>query len=236
MPQGSRVESQTEVLEALRVLERWLEPRRYPKGRVLWNEGRGAGQLTVLDKGRVKILRDRPDGGTTLVFVLGPGEVFGFLPFVDGGPYPATAVALDDVEARVMSRERLLEVLVREPKVCLVLLEFLGRRLRDAFEVIARMSRRDAVGRVAAALVTLLPANARPDPLLIVSLPEQGYAFADGIGLTPETLSRALTALVRRGVLHRLRMGQFQVLDLDTLREMAAGRDPVTPGPRSVIP
>lgn len=98
------------------------------------------------------------------------------------------------------------------------------------------MSRRDAVGRVAAALVTLLPADARPDPLLVVSLPEQGYAFADGIGLTPETLSRALTALVRRRILHRLGPGHLQVLDLDTLRKVAAGRDPAAPAGRTDIP
>ena len=224
------------ISEALRILSPWLEVRHYPKGRVLWTEGEVSGRLTVLDRGRVKILRGRPDGGTTLVFVMGPGEVFGFLPFLDGGPYPATAVALDDVEARVMSRERLREAIARDPAVSLVLFEFLGRRLREAFEVIARMSRRDAVGRVAAALVTLLPADARPDPLLVLTLPEQGYTFADGIGLTPESLSRALTALVRRKVLHRLGPGRLQILDLDALKLVASGRDPEARLPGSDLP
>jgi len=226
MARGDR--DMEEVQEAVRLLSPWLEYRRYPKGHTLWTEGELAGQLVVLDRGRVKVLRNRPDGGTTLIFVMGPGEVFGFLPFLDGGPYPATAVALDDVEARVMSRERLKEAIAREPVICMVLFRYLGRRLRDAFDVIGRFARRDALGRVAAALVSLLPEETEPGPLLVLTLPEQGYAFADGIGLTPETLSRALGTLCRRKVLHRLGAGRFQVLDLETLRLIASGRDPLS--------
>lgn len=106
---NNRAGSTPGISEALSVLGPWLETRHYPRGRVLWTEGEVSGRLTVLDQGRVKILRGRPDGGTTLLFVMGPGEVFGFLPFLDGGAFPATAVALDDIEARVMSRERLRE-------------------------------------------------------------------------------------------------------------------------------
>jgi len=225
-----------EISETIRLLSPWFEFHRYPKGHTLWTEGEVSGRLIVLDRGRVKILRDRPDGGTTLIFLLGPGEVFGFLPFLDGGPYPATAVALDDVEARVMSRERLQEAIAREPTVCMLLFRYLGRRLRDALDVIERSTRRDALGRVAAALVSLVPPDARPAPLLVLRLPEQGYAFADGIGLTPESLSRALSALCRRKVLHRLGPGRFQVLDLDTLRLIGSGRDPESPVPGGAIP
>jgi CRP/FNR family transcriptional regulator len=43
-----------------------------------------------------------PTGRAVTLFVFGPGDVFGFLPFLDGEPYPAYAQAIDDVLADVI--------------------------------------------------------------------------------------------------------------------------------------
>jgi CRP/FNR family transcriptional regulator, dissimilatory nitrate respiration regulator len=205
------------------VLEKYLEPRTYEAGQVLWTEGEVSGRLVVIERGRVKALRAQPDGRSVLLFVFGPGDVFGFLPFLDGGPYPATAVALDEVSARVMSRSALRSAITKDPQVAMVLLQALGRRLRQAFDRVADQARHDAAARVAAALLLLLPPDAGHGSFVVIEVPSPVYAFAEDMGLTAETFSRAVSRLVDAGVLHRLGSRKLQVLDPDRLRRAAVG-------------
>ncbi len=210
---------------ALSPLQSYLRPRRFRAGHVLWTEGEVDGRLVVLDRGRVKILRVRPNGGSTLLYLFGPGTVFGFLPFLDGGAYPATAVALDDIKARTMSRSSLRQAVQDDPQVSLVLLQALGTRLRQAFTRIDELGQRGAVPRVAAAVAALLPAGSTVADLPIVELPGPAHVFAQEIGVQPETFSRTLSRLVDRGILHRLGPGRVQVLEPERLVRIAAGRD-----------
>ncbi len=207
--------------QTVRALDPYLTKRHYRAGQVLWTEGERSGRLMLLDQGRVKIVRVQPDGRSLLLYVFGPGTMFGFLPFLDGGPYPATAITLEDVNARVMSRTTLLRTVSKDPQVCMLLFSELGLRLRQAFARIDDLSQRSATVKVAAALSSLLPAQA--GPLQVIDIPGPGYVFAEELGVTPETFSRALTRLVEAGVLYRLGPGKLQVLDDDRLKKAAAG-------------
>ncbi len=213
----------SETEEGIRILEPYLKHQTYRAGEVLWLEGDESGELVLLDRGRVKAVKEQPDGRSILLYVFSPGDLFGFLPFVDGGPYPATSVAVEEVEARTMSRAKLLSVLRRDPDLAMVLLEMLGLRLRQALDRVADQTRRSAVSRVAAGLLLLLP-DASVTGIPILDVPEPMHDFAAELGLTPETFSRSLTKLVQAGILHRLSPPGIQVLDVDALRATASGR------------
>ena len=204
------------------VLARHLEPRRYRPEQVLFRMGERTGNLVVLDRGRVKAVRVQPDGASVLLYVFGPGDVFGFLPFLDGGPYPASAIAIDEVRARVMTRPALRRLVREEPEVTLALLEALGRRLREAFDRLGAQAAHDATTQVAAAILLLLPADVEEGSLGVVEIPSPTYGFAADVGLTAETFSRAVTRLVEADVLHRIGRGRLQILDLERLRQRAA--------------
>ena len=83
------------------------------------------------------------------------------------------------------------------------------------------VSIRNALNRVASALEPLVPTGRYP----IVALPGSARAFAESIGLTPASLSRALAALMRQGVLHRLGTGRYQVVQPEALRRLASGAE-----------
>lgn len=207
--------------DVARALAPFLVPRRFHAGEVLWLQGDHAGLLIQLDRGRVKAVRDQADGTATLLYVFTPGDLFGFLPFLDGGVYPATAIALEDVEARVMTRDALRRAVTAQPELSMILFEALGLRLREAFERVSELAQRKATVRVAAALARLVPARTR-SPAAIVIIPEPSYTFAEEVGVTPETFSRELKRLEKQGVLHKLGPRRWQVLDPQRLR--AAGR------------
>lgn len=209
--------------EALELLKDHLHVRRFRRGELLWREGDTTGMLVLLRSGRVKIYRLLPTAKEVTLFLFGPGELFGFLPFLDGQGYPAYAQAMEDVEADVMARASLLQVLRAEPDLAVTLVSLLGGRLRASFDLIRSMSMPGAQARVAQALLALVPPEAAltGNPV-VVRLPVSAHDFAGALGLVPETLSRAFTGLVKEGVLERAGTGRYRVLDVAVLRSAAA--------------
>ena len=190
------------------------------KGGFLWHEGDPADRLVQVEHGLLRAIRTFEDGRSATLIRFGPGDVLGFAPFFDGAGYPASVEALEASRVRVVHRQDL-EVAMKDPRISMALLALLARQLRKAFDTIEHLSIRSAVNRVASALEPLVPGGPYP----MVAIPGTSQAFADAIGLTPASLSRALALLVRRGVLHRLGPGKYQVIRLDALRHLASGMD-----------
>jgi CRP/FNR family transcriptional regulator len=207
--------------EARSLFGPWFVERRFEAGQLLWREGERTGLLVALRSGRVKVYRLLPTGRAITLFLFGPDDVFGFLPFLDGGAYPAYAQALDDVTADVMPRAALLDAVRARPDAALTLLSLLGRRLRESFDRIESLSTPGVVPRVAAALHALRPPAGGIAPATVVEFPVPAAELAAAIGVTPETLSRAISRLVADGVLHRLGPRRVQILDPAALERAA---------------
>lgn len=204
-------------------IERVLAPyfiRMHFKARhLLWHEGETGGKMVSIIEGKVKIFRSLRDGRQASIYIFRPGETFGFLPFIDGSPYPASAEILEDTDALVMTRDKLHEVMKREPNVAFFLLGHLAKRLRGAFDQIERLSIRGVLPRVAAALVSLSVRPGKQEDLKIVTLPISSRDYATLMGMTPESFSRGITRLADMGIIHRLKGNSFQILAPDRLHK-----------------
>ncbi len=200
--------------EALALLRDHLHVRHFRKGNLLWREGDTSGMLVSLRSGRVKIYRRLGGDREATLFLFGPGDLFGFLPFIDGEAYPASARAMDDVEADVMARSALLEVLRAQPELGITLIGLLGGRLRASFDLIRSLSTPSARVRVARALLEQIQHSTSGSAHPLITLPVSNQEFASALGIVPETLSRTLTGLVEGGVLERTGSGDYRVLDL----------------------
>ena len=207
--------------QLVRLVAPHLHVRRFRKGALLWREGEESGLLVAITTGRVKIYRLLPSARAVTLFLFGPGDVFGFLPFLDGQAYPAYAQAVEDVEAQVMPRSALLQALRADPELAVTLIGLLGQRLRTAFDVIQSLSTPGALSRVAAALLALA-AEGGPNEPLAIQLPVTAQEFAGAVGVAPETLSRALKQLTDQRILARLGPGRYRVLDPEGLRQAAS--------------
>jgi len=219
-PQSSGTDLSDVVKQVRQLLRAHLHPRRFRKGTLIWSEGETSGLLIAITTGRVKIYRLLPTGKSVTLFLFGPGDVFGFLPFLDGGAYPAYAQAIEDVEADVLPRSALLQALHADPSLATALIALLGRRLREAMDLIQGLSTPGVKSRVAAALLALLAEDQPQDPL--VTLPVTAQEFAGAIGIAPETLSRALRHLEEDGIIAREGPGRYRVLQPDRLEQAAA--------------
>ena len=72
--------------------------KRHTEGAVILTEGAPGGQLHVIHEGQVRISKVVPGVGEEALTILQPGEFFGEVEFLDGGPASAQAMAHTDCE------------------------------------------------------------------------------------------------------------------------------------------
>src|SRR4051812_47658244 len=82
------------ALGAVPELRGALRRRRYATREVLALQGTDDPSLYLVESGVVTLSLASPEGDELLLGRLGPAEVFGALPLLDGGPWPVTAVAV----------------------------------------------------------------------------------------------------------------------------------------------
>jgi CRP-like cAMP-binding protein len=89
--------------------------RDYHRGDFLWHEGDDSDSLTLIVKGRVKIVREAAQGDVILE-IFGEGEPVGSIAVYNYMPYPASAIALEDVSVLALPRRDYFELLDRQPE------------------------------------------------------------------------------------------------------------------------
>ena len=111
----------------LRRLADLAEEVRFGAGRTIVQYGSPGNTFFVIVEGRVKVLA----GYSSRAFArLGPGDFFGELALLDGGPRTASVVAETPLVAIRIPRAGFRKMLKSEPDISLKLLEELSRRLR----------------------------------------------------------------------------------------------------------
>jgi CRP-like cAMP-binding protein len=98
-------------------------------GRILVEAGTPGTTFFVLIEGRAKVYRSKIATGRP-VARLGPGDFFGEMALLDGGPRSATVVADGDVVALRLSRSAFRRMVAREPSLSLSIMAELAARLR----------------------------------------------------------------------------------------------------------
>jgi len=100
---------------------------------VFWIGDEGA-DFYILQLGRVAVCYPDDMGHEVTIAVLGPGDFFGEISLLDGGPRTATIRAEDDVSLLSLSRHDFLEFLTRHPKAGIHILTVLGQRQREMLQ------------------------------------------------------------------------------------------------------
>jgi len=184
---------------------------------VFFHEGDDADDVYVARSGRVRIQHFRANGSVRTVCMIGPGETFCCLPALDGGPYPATAVA---AEPSVVYRlpgpvyRRLLETSAEFSR--LALRKFCGRLREAGCEGCAQAD--DAGSRLAGKLLTL---GQEFGDSIVVTRKELG----EMAGTTVETAIRITREFEDAGWI-ALSRGRITLTDRPALARRAQGPDP----------
>ena len=135
--------------------------RTYPPGDAICREGEEGSEMYIIQKGKVRVSK-RFAGKTHVVSVLEKGDFFGEMAIVSRIQRTATVTAIDAVELLVFDREGLQNMIARNARIALTIIDKLCRRLQNAHVKIQHLVKRDARGLIALHLQSLyqeLPGN-----------------------------------------------------------------------------
>lgn len=169
-------------------------------GDVLYAAGQPSSRLLVLHSGSIKISAMSHNGQEQILQVLGAGDVVGMSAFLAGRRPDHDAIALSRAELCVFDHADLQRLVSTYPDIALQLLHAVSERLASTERLLTAITSSDVGARVAAYLLDQ-PGIFQPDGSVVVQLPMAKKDIAAYLGTTPETLSRRLAALARRGVI-----------------------------------
>ena len=196
--------------------------RRHTRGAVLFHEHDDSDSIVVVLSGRVKVSTVTEDGREVVLAFRGPGDLVGELSAIDRRPRSATVSAVEPVEALTLAASEFRAFLHAHPRVALLLLEVLSRRLRDADRKRVEFAAHDTVGRVSARLVELAEAHGRPAGAGVeITLPLSQEELAGWTGASREAVGKALQLMRGLGWVATQRR-RITVLDLEALRARSA--------------
>lgn len=133
-----------------------MQPIELAPGQLLWRQGQAADALHLISGGGIGIYLRQPGGTEVHLTTLGPGEVLGELPLIDGGTRSATARALDRARLWSLSRADFATLTLRRSPTALA--------LRRSICAVACTRLRDRYQQLANSLAPGLPSGASEPP------------------------------------------------------------------------
>lgn len=193
--------------------------QRFEAGGLLLRQEGPADHVFSLRSGHANVFRLTADGKRQILAFLFPGD---FVGFTSEDNYHYGVAAISAVEACRFERTRL-ELLIEEfPRMDRKLRFTLTRAMDASFELLFTLGRKDALQKVASFLWYISYRQRKlGQPDNPVHLPMRRADIADFMGLTVETVSRALTLLKQMDAIRLNNAYEIGIVDMDRLRSLA---------------
>lgn len=160
-------------------------------------EGDPVAGLFLVESGRVKISRFSREGREHTLHIVAPGATFNDVAALDGGPNPATAIALDDCVLWRIARSDLQWIAIEHSTLAWALIESIARRARLLVASVQDLAQRNVRGRLAHLLLEQAEAVERGESPAAMTQEE----MAARLGSVREVVGRALRSLAAEGII-----------------------------------
>jgi CRP/FNR family transcriptional regulator len=174
----------------------------FSTGELLFSEGEPCNGLHIIARGKVRLFKTSVNGREQVLSVNVSGESVAEIPVFDGGPYPASAVALEETEIVFISRRDFSAYCLEHPEVALKVLTVVGARLRNLVGIIEELSFTTIRQRLISVLLKLAESEGKKTARGIeFQLPASHQQLANQLGTVRELISRNLMRLQAEGLL-----------------------------------
>lgn len=204
-----------------------LQLRRFEPGQLVVGHSDTGREVFFVLSGCVRVTLFSASGREVAFRDLGPGEMFGELAAIDGGPRSANVITLERLEIGVLDHASFMEAVHTDPQVADNLLARLARLVRALSERVFEFSLPVAARIVHELLRLCEQADGTGNRVVLSPLPRHAD-IASRVNTHREAVSRTFAQLQRAGLVVR-RPGALIVEDLNRLRdwlaELEAGTD-----------
>jgi CRP/FNR family transcriptional regulator len=191
--------------------------RRFGPGEIVFSEGDPCLGLYVVESGNIRIFKTSMSGREQVLGIEGPGSSVAELPVFDGGNYPASVAAIDEVTLLFVSKQDFQALCMAHPQVALKVLRVVGARLRKLVGIIEELSFTTVRHRLAVYLVRLGQREGkRGSEGIEISLPASNQELASQIGTVRELVSRNLSRFQSQKLI-RMEGKKITILNLKAL-------------------
>ncbi len=210
---GANQRASQHIADTLRLLNDKLAPQRrvVHAGDVIYQAGEHFGNLYILNSGFFKIVNLSPDGREQVVGLKFRGDWLGF-DGIANSQYACDAVAMDTGEVWVIRYDALIAACTSHPALLTVLHEAMSREIARDRDSLMSVCTLPADARVAEFLrywaECLARRGLRTDQ---ISLRMTRAEIGNYLGMTLETVSRALSRLARENVIVFSEKGRREV-------------------------
>jgi len=175
----------------------------YQRGQVIFYEGNPAFAMYCIYSGRVKLYKQRKNGEPRVIRLLGPGDVMGYRAIFANEPYAVTAEAVETTTICTVSKDALFRVLKKSPELTFQFLSKLSKELKISEEQILIITDDSITQRTCKLLLSLLKVSPYKEKSTnVIKCPLSRNEMAQMIGTSPETLSRILHSLQKKGIIY----------------------------------
>jgi CRP/FNR family cyclic AMP-dependent transcriptional regulator len=192
-------------------------------GEMLFRQGdrvpAGTGAFYGVLEGSFKISSLREDGKEAILVVLEAGNWFGEISLIDGQPRTHDATALGPAEVLALPRAAF-DALMQRPVFAQAMARLLSARMRTLYGMVEDVTLRSTRARVARRLLLLARGDATlaRDARRVVPVSQEALAMM--LGITRQTLSKELKALVTQGAVVQ-RYGRMEITSVAMLEQLA---------------
>lgn len=213
--------------DAIAELEHHAKVLRLPPGRVIFRHNDPSDAVYFVLAGTVRVFFQTQYDQEVNYAQFGPGQVFGELGVIDGGPRSADVVSVTEAVVAMCPSPAFLTAIRHYPDLASAIILRLVSLLRQADQRITSFSTLTAVQRVYLELLRVATPNPEGDGTWVISPAPLHKDIAGWAGTTPDVVGRAIGQLMRANLMRR-RGGVLQMTDrrrIEALSQIAAGDD-----------
>lgn len=195
--------------------------RNIKRDTVLFRRGDPCAGLYIVVSGRVRVYRASSDGREQVLHTQGPGQTVAEVPLFDGGPYPASARAMEDGRVLFLPLNDFQRLYREHPEIAEATIRELGRRLRRMVTLVEKISLRDVPARVGMTLLEYAEREGLEAETVGFELPRTQEQLAAELATTRESVSRAFARLREKGFIEQ-RGTHVRILERARLEEFVS--------------
>ena len=207
--------------EQLEILAKAAREKRYRAGQLILSEMDETRTFFIVASGMVKMFKSSTNGKEQILYLLGPGEMFGMCAAFSDFIFPANIMTLEESTLLIFPGTVLEYLAKKDPTILFNMISILSCRLKECMSLIESLSLMEAPQRVASFLLfSSLKKNCREGEIAKLTITQRELSKI--LGTTPETLSRILKKLAGEKII-RVTGKNICILDCEALEELATG-------------